>query len=125
MQCMKCGREIAADAVFCNDCLDEMNQYPIKPGTIALIPQRPAQQKRTAERRTQTIEQRLASKTRAVHVLSFLLTITVCLLIAVSALALSLFRDSENLPNLGQNYSSVTETESDDVSRETSSIPNK
>lgn len=123
MQCMKCGREIAADEVFCVDCLDEMKKYPIKPGTIALIPPRTAQTKRVTERRPATTEQRLASMTRRVRVLSFLLTLTLALLIAVGALTISLLRESDVLPNLGQNYSTATGGETENVSRETFSEP--
>ena len=40
MNCMKCGRETAEDQVFCPVCLEEMEHYPVKPGTVVLIPSR-------------------------------------------------------------------------------------
>ena len=42
MYCMRCGREIGEEQVFCGDCLAEMEKYPVKPGTAVRIPQRPA-----------------------------------------------------------------------------------
>ena len=42
MNCMKCGREIALGQVFCKDCLADMAQYPIKPGTPVQLPTQPA-----------------------------------------------------------------------------------
>ncbi len=40
MNCMKCGREIATDLVFCEDCLAEMENYPVKPDTPVILPPR-------------------------------------------------------------------------------------
>ena len=40
MNCMKCGRETAEDQVFCAGCLEEMERYPVKPGTVVHIPSR-------------------------------------------------------------------------------------
>ena len=117
MQCMKCGREIPAGNVFCEECLGEMEKYPVKPGTVAIIPHQPKPTvKRTAERRVHTVEQQLAVSRRLNRILSFVLTITLALLIGVSALAVSMLQETEELP-LGQNYSTVEDD--DDVSRET------
>ena len=38
MNCVKCGREIEEDQVFCETCLDEMQQYPVKPDVAIHIP---------------------------------------------------------------------------------------
>ena len=42
MNCMKCGREIALGQVFCKECLADMAEYPIKPGTPVLLPAQPS-----------------------------------------------------------------------------------
>ncbi len=38
MNCVKCGREIEENQVFCETCLEEMKQYPVKPDTAIHIP---------------------------------------------------------------------------------------
>ena len=38
MNCMKCGREIAEEAVFCESCLEDMRKYPVKPGIAVQLP---------------------------------------------------------------------------------------
>lgn len=43
MFCMKCGKEIPDEHVFCPDCLADMDQYPVKPGTPVQLPSRPVQ----------------------------------------------------------------------------------
>ena len=40
MNCVKCGRETGEDQVFCELCLKEMEDYPVKPGTAVHIPSR-------------------------------------------------------------------------------------
>lgn len=41
MNCLKCGREIPETQVFCDDCLQVMASYPVKPGAAVYIPARP------------------------------------------------------------------------------------
>ena len=41
MQCMKCGRDVESGEVFCELCLEEMQKYPVRPGTAVVIPHRP------------------------------------------------------------------------------------
>lgn len=43
MFCMKCGKEIPEEQVFCEECLADMALHPVKPGTPVLLPVRPAQ----------------------------------------------------------------------------------
>ena len=40
MNCVKCGRDIPEDQVFCEKCLAEMEMYPVNPGTAVHIPTR-------------------------------------------------------------------------------------
>ena len=40
MSCMKCGKEVSEGQVFCEECLTEMERYPVKPGTPVLLPHR-------------------------------------------------------------------------------------
>ena len=41
MNCMKCGREVDEGQVFCDDCLESMEQEPINMNTPVLIPAQP------------------------------------------------------------------------------------
>ena len=42
MHCMKCGKDIKGNGVFCLDCLDVMGRFPVKPDTALYIPPKPA-----------------------------------------------------------------------------------
>lgn len=40
--CMKCGKKLGSSQVFCDECLEKMEQNPVKPGTVVNLPNRPA-----------------------------------------------------------------------------------
>ena len=113
MQCMKCGREIPAGDVFCQDCLRDMARYPVKPGTAVHIPKQPPA-KRPQDRRSHISAERKAEiLTRRVRILSWLLILAIAMVICLGALTLSLLQNGEEGPIIGQNYSSVEQTEGD------------
>lgn len=41
MGCMKCGKDVTARQVFCQECLQTMQQYPVKRDAVVQIPKRP------------------------------------------------------------------------------------
>ena len=47
MKCLKCGRE--TDQTFCQACREEMEKYPVKPGTIVLLPKERPSGKKTPQ----------------------------------------------------------------------------
>lgn len=112
MQCMKCGREIPAGDVFCQECLADMEKYPVKPGTVVHIPNQTQHNRRQQERRpAMTLERRIEVLTRRIWALSWLLTLAVATIIATCALIFSLLQEAkENRPVIGQNYSSTVPT---------------
>ena len=40
MGCMKCGRDVDPDQVFCDQCREVMARYPVKPGIVVQLPHR-------------------------------------------------------------------------------------
>jgi len=52
MRCLKCGREMEQQQVFCASCLEAMEKYPVKPGTPIQLPQnKTTEQPKKATRR--------------------------------------------------------------------------
>ena len=111
MQCMKCGREIPAGDVFCQECLTDMEKYPVKPGTVVRIPRQPHQKKHQERRPVITPERKVEILTRRVRALSWLLTLAVALSICLGTLVLSMLGDGDNGPIIGQNDSVGLTTE--------------
>lgn len=108
MKCMRCGTEIATDAVFCEDCLAEMEKHPVKPGTPVLLPRREKQTPvKRNKKRTIKPEEQVHRLRRAVILLS---TITVVLSIALAATVYALINSAEQHKDAvqpGQNYSTA------------------
>lgn len=108
MQCMKCGREIPAGDVFCQECLADMEKYPVKPGTVVHIPNQARSARRQQERRSaMTPERKVEILTRRIRALSWFLTLAVATIIAAGALIFCLLQEAESRPAIGQNYSST------------------
>ncbi len=111
---MKCGREIQENAVFCPECLADMARYPVKPGTVVLLPTRtaPAAAKKPAKR-TLSPEERIRLLNRRVRRLRASLALAV--LFCIGAVVLLLHGlDQDEIASLlpGQNYSSSVTSES-------------
>ena len=75
MYCLKCGREIESQQVYCSGCLEIMGRYPIKPGTPVHLPKRTpiAAPKKQSRRSTPSLEDQLHRLRRIVTALIFLL----------------------------------------------------
>ena len=89
MSCMKCGKEVSEDQVFCPECLAEMDRYPVKPGTPVLLPHREpiaAQRKRRPLKRVRKPEEQLAALRKSVRLLCLILF----LLLAIAAVSVFL-----------------------------------
>ena len=107
MNCMKCGRETQNETVFCQDCLLEMEKYPVRPGTVVQLPRRrevPAI-KKAPKRHIPTAEEQIRFFRKCTIIL------TVLLLLCIAAIAL-MFKPTMHYVRdehfeIGQNYSSV------------------
>ena len=110
MYCMKCGKEIGENQVFCPDCLAVMDRYPVKRGAKVLIPNRPepVQVKKAAPRKkTLSPEEKIARLQKAIQVLSVsLAAVVLALILSIALLADALSSDTQGNA-IGQNYSTV------------------
>lgn len=107
MHCIKCGRDVPDNTVFCPHCLEGMDRYPIKPGTPVNLPVRNntvPDRKPSRHRRQKTPAEQLLRMKRLVR--------SLCVLLLVFALALGatvfflvrsglIFPDE---PETGRNY---------------------
>ncbi len=107
MNCMKCGRDIVEDAVFCPDCLADMERYPVKPGTVVLLPTRaPAPAAKKPVKRALPPEEQVRLLNKRIRRLRGALVLAIVLALAATTLALYSLQDEEIVSLLpGQNYS--------------------
>lgn len=108
MNCMKCGKEVTDDGVFCADCLLEMDSYPVDPGTVVLLPRRSESStpKKQVKRHTPPPEELIASLRKKVLILTLLLLACITAIILMFEPTMHYVRDEHF--EIGQNYSSVT-----------------
>ena len=108
MNCVKCGRETAEEQIFCEVCLREMEDYPVKPGTAVLIPNRnpeePVKKAKAKKKKVLTLSEQTLQLKRKVLRLRILVAV---LLLVCGALFFLIDRlqgelDRQFLP--GQNY---------------------
>ena len=110
MNCMKCGREIALGQVFCKECLADMAEYPIKPGTPVLLPAQPStnspRRERSPRKPRKPEEQINTLKKWLIGLTVSLLAVILASAVTISILSHKLDEANNNtLP--GQNYSTV------------------
>ena len=107
MNCMKCGKEVTEDSVFCADCLLEMEKYPVDPGTVVLLPRRSESsvQKKIVKRHVPSPEEQIASLRKKVLILTLLLMACIAAIVLMFAPTMHYVRDEHF--EIGQNYSSV------------------
>lgn len=113
MNCMRCGREVEEDQVFCPECLVEMEKCPVKPDAPVRIPRRPdPNPRRQTRKKGLSEEEQIRGLRKQVRTLALLLAVAVMLifLLAVPAVEHILESDISLLP--GQNYSSAESADS-------------
>lgn len=120
MNCMKCGREVETEQVFCEGCLLDMDKYPVAPGTAVHLPLRRENSgvRRQPRRRKLSLEEQATSLKKRVRILAVVLTVTVLLLLATIYPAVNFFIRNYHL-RPGQNYTAVTTITSGNTQSET------
>lgn len=109
MYCLKCGRELENEQAFCENCLLEMERYPVKPGTAVQLPIRkesPSPRK-VPKRRTVNPDEQISRLKKRIWFLSGALLVCIALLLAMVQPTVRYFIRNYHL-RPGQNYTTVT-----------------
>ena len=111
MVCMKCGSKMETEQAFCQDCLLEMEKYPVKPGTAVHLPIRKetptVHKKAVHRRRTVSPEEQIAKLKKRVWILGISLFLSLALVVALAHPAANYFIRKYHL-RPGQTYSTIT-----------------
>lgn len=106
MYCLKCGKDTTGEQVFCDNCLQAMEAYPIKPGTAVHLPKTHAtvEVKKTAHRkRPLTPDEQIASLQKHLHRSRVLGLLLAALLLVASGLLVYEILNPDG-PIIGLNY---------------------
>ena len=113
MNCMKCGREISDDQVFCSKCLELMDRHPINPDIVVKLPLRidtPAK-KHSPRKKILTQEDQINRLKKKNRFLTAAVCMLLVLVIALTYISIDFFRQLDVQRFLGQNYSTATTVE--------------
>ena len=115
MNCMKCGREIGDDQAFCEYCLIEMEQYPVNPGTVILLPNpEPAAPRKPHRKKKPTLtpEEQMPGLRRRLWALQVIALLLTALLGVTSYFAYEAISELDIQRLLGKNYNTIDSSES-------------
>ena len=114
MSCMKCGRDLEEGQVFCSSCLEDMANYPVKPGTAVQLPHKKdlAPVRKTGAKRKPTVspEEKIRKLKKRILGLVILWLITLALLTLTVYPTVEYFSGNRFLLP-GQNYTAVTSSD--------------
>lgn len=116
MKCMKCGREQESEQVFCDDCLLEMEKYPVSSNATIHLPLRKevsSARKMQTRRRTVSPEEQIRTLKKRLWLLTGVLVVTLALLLAMIYPTVNYFIRHYHL-RPGQNYNTITTVETTD-----------
>lgn len=104
MKCMKCGVSIPSGQVFCESCLTDMAQHPVRQDAPLLLPRREKQQVgKRSKKKVRKPEEQVTLLRKIISVL--LMTVLVlAIALTVSIYALVHINSQNNTPLPGQNY---------------------
>lgn len=115
MNCMKCGREIPLGQVFCKECLADMENYPIKPGTPVQLPVQPVTvtpRRNATPRKTRKPEEQILLLRKLVLGLSLSLLAVILTFAITTAILLHRIEQNKDSTLPGQNYSTLEDENS-------------
>lgn len=105
MQCIKCGREIQDNQVFCQQCLSVMEKMPVKPGTPVVIPKRP-QKIHAPVVKKEKPEDQIPKLQKTIRALIWAcVCLAVALVVSIGIFVFHFATNDHNAPAIGQNYS--------------------
>lgn len=110
MNCLKCGRETVSEQVFCEKCVQEMEKYPVKPGTAVKLPERRESNssRRQQKRRTVPLEEQV--KILRGRVIRLLIVLLLSFVVIVMMIPSVIEHHFDEHYKVGQNYSVVAAT---------------
>ena len=110
MNCMKCGRETQNENVFCQECLQDMEKYPVRPGTVVQLHRRKevSAVKKMPKRHIPSAEEQLKQYRKLTWILTVLLALCIGAIVLMFKPTMHYVLDEH--VEIGQNYSSVNST---------------
>ena len=111
VNCMKCGRETQADAVFCEDCLDHMERHPVPPNMLVYVPSekdRHSVKKHGTGTPIITAEDQIKHLNKKIHSQRLVIALFFCVIMFLTLLSMDVVHELNVSKFAGKNYTSIT-----------------
>ena len=110
MICLKCGKETAGENVFCQECLQVMEKYPVKPDTPVHLLQRPARspEKQSPHKKESSPKDAEKQHRLLVRCLAVVIAVLSVLLCITAGMLLQSTNKDQPVSNIGRNYTTDT-----------------
>ncbi len=112
VDCMKCGKELKSEGVFCPACLAEMEKYPVKPNITVQLPVRKANsnpRRRPRRQRYVKAEDQIRHLKKVRN--GLIVTLLTVILIFTAAISILVhYFDLDEEFDIGQNYNTSENT---------------
>ncbi len=106
MGCLKCGAATEEHQVFCANCQDTMQAYPVKPGTVVTIPARPSAEKKSPSPKAFTAKEQIARLRSMIRWLVVIIAVLSVLLCLTAVLLIRTLEKEADASAIGRNYTS-------------------
>ena len=110
MQCMKCGRDLESGEVFCRECREVMEKYPVKPGTVVQLHHRQIQyaaKRQSPRRKAVPLEEQVELLKKVSRRLAMALAVATLISLIAGYVAVTQFVENQRKQAVGQNYSVI------------------
>ena len=107
MNCLKCGKEVDRSQVFCDDCLQVMDSYPVAPGTPIQILQRAPLTEKPSRRKSDRYADSIRSLRRVIRWLCIALAALTLIICVLCGLLYHTMNSAPKESTIGKNYTTI------------------
>lgn len=110
MACLKCGKSTQEGQAFCEECLELMQKYPVKPGTAIHLPHRESlnlEKKQPVRHREPTAAEQAEALRKTTHWLLGIIAVLSVLLLLTAGMLLHVISKEASSNAIGRNYTTA------------------
>lgn len=110
MYCLKCGCETTGSNVFCDDCLAEMKDCPVKGDVAIQIPQHPMPDQEKKQKKQRSADRQVKSLKTMVRILFVTLILLLAIVCVLSYYLMQELQTPSAVPETDNSYYTTATT---------------
>lgn len=109
MTCLKCGKETEGTHVFCQQCQEIMDAFPVKPGTPVYLPHRSEPSDRKIRHKVPSSARTILSLRHMIRWLVAIVAVLTMIICIMTGVLLRTLNQQANTNLIGKNYTTTTD----------------